>query len=95
MAGGRAIDHVVPTVRDLDRTAVTYQKLGFTLTPRAAHEDRMDTSNQLANARHWQNLIFPYLPFQRQDDAGPKAGRPSLLSLKIPMGGGHRGHLWP
>jgi hypothetical protein len=37
MASGRAIDHVVLTVRDLDATAITYQRLGFTLTPRAAH----------------------------------------------------------
>jgi catechol 2,3-dioxygenase-like lactoylglutathione lyase family enzyme len=48
MASGRAIDHVVLAVRDLDRAAATYEKLGFTLTPRAAHEDRMGTSNRLA-----------------------------------------------
>jgi Glyoxalase-like domain len=41
MASGRAIDHVVLTVRNLDRAAATYQKLDFTLTPRALHEDRM------------------------------------------------------
>jgi catechol 2,3-dioxygenase-like lactoylglutathione lyase family enzyme len=48
MASGRAIDHVVLAVRNLDRAAQTYQKLGFTLTPRAMHEDRMGTSNRLA-----------------------------------------------
>jgi MltA specific insert domain len=32
------------------RAAATYQKLGFTLTPRAMHEDRMGTSNRLAQA---------------------------------------------
>ncbi len=48
MASGRAIDHVVLTVRDLDRAAITYQELGFTLTPKAAHEDRIGTSNRLA-----------------------------------------------
>jgi Glyoxalase-like domain len=48
MASGRAIDHVVLTVRSLDRAAATYQKLDFTLTPRALHEDRMGTSNRLA-----------------------------------------------
>lgn len=48
MITGRAIDHVVLAVRDLDRTASIYQELGFTLTPRAAHEDRMGTSNRLA-----------------------------------------------
>jgi hypothetical protein len=48
MANGRAIDYVVLAVRDLDRAAMTYQELGFTLTPRAAHEDRMGTSNRLA-----------------------------------------------
>lgn len=46
--GGRAIDHVVLAVRDLDAAAATYEGLGFTLTPRARHEDRMGTSNRLA-----------------------------------------------
>jgi catechol 2,3-dioxygenase-like lactoylglutathione lyase family enzyme len=48
MASGRAIDHVVLAVRDLDNAAAIYEKLGFTLAPRAAHEDRMGTSNRLA-----------------------------------------------
>ena len=51
MASGRAIDHVVLAVEDLDRAAISYQILGFTLTPRAAHEDRMGTSNRLAQFR--------------------------------------------
>jgi catechol 2,3-dioxygenase-like lactoylglutathione lyase family enzyme len=45
---GRAIDHVVVAVRDLDRAAAVYRELGFTLTPRAMHDDRMGTSNRLA-----------------------------------------------
>ena len=48
MATGRAIDHVVLAVRDLDRAAARYEQLGFTLTPRASHDDRMGTSNRLA-----------------------------------------------
>src|SRR5262245_54051940 len=48
MASGRAFDHVVLAVSDLARTAALYEALGFTLTPRAAHEDRMGTSNRLA-----------------------------------------------
>ena len=48
MASGRAIDHVVLTVRNLNRASATYQDLGFTLTPRGLHEDRMGTSNRLA-----------------------------------------------
>lgn len=48
MATGRSIDHVVLAVRDLDAAAAIYERLGFTLTPRAAHEDRMGTSNRLA-----------------------------------------------
>ena len=48
MPSGRAIDHVVLAVRNLDAAARRYEKLGFTLTPRAAHEDRMGTSNRLA-----------------------------------------------
>ena len=51
MASGRPIDHVVLTVRDLDAAAITYQRLGFTLTPRAAHDDQMGTSNRLAQFR--------------------------------------------
>ena len=47
MASGRSIDHVVLAVRDLGATAAIYQDLGFTLTPRAVHEDHMGTSNRL------------------------------------------------
>src|SRR5262249_22234540 len=45
---GRAIDHVVLAVRNLDSASAVYEGLGFTLTPRAAHDDRMGTSNRLA-----------------------------------------------
>jgi hypothetical protein len=48
---GRAIDHVVLAVRELDRAAEVYESLGFTLTPRAAHDDRMGTSNRVAQFR--------------------------------------------
>src|SRR5262249_20009890 len=51
MASGRAIDHVVLAVSDLSATAARYENLGFTLTPRAVHEDRMVTSNRLAQFR--------------------------------------------
>ena len=51
MTSGRAIDHVVIASRDLDGLAARYQALGFTLTPRAHHEDRMGTSNRLAQFR--------------------------------------------
>lgn len=48
MTTGRSIDHIVLAVKDLDKAAAAYEALGFTLTPRAAHEDRMGTSNRLA-----------------------------------------------
>ena len=48
MTDARSIDHVVIAVDDLDRAAADYEALGFTLTPRAFHEDRMGTSNRLA-----------------------------------------------
>jgi hypothetical protein len=51
MASGRAIDHVVIASRDLDGLAARYEALGFRLTPRAFHEDRMGTSNRLAQFR--------------------------------------------
>jgi Glyoxalase-like domain len=56
MASGRAFDHVVLAVADLAGTATTYETLGFTLTPRAAHEDRMGTSNRLAQFKE-KNFI--------------------------------------
>jgi hypothetical protein len=51
MQSGRAIDHVVIAGRDLDALAARYEGLGFTLTPEAHHEDRMGTSNRLAQFR--------------------------------------------
>jgi catechol 2,3-dioxygenase-like lactoylglutathione lyase family enzyme len=48
MGSGRSIDHVVVAVRDLDQATQRYQALGFTLTPRAMHDERMGTSNRLA-----------------------------------------------
>jgi hypothetical protein len=47
MATGRPIDHLVLAVRDLDRASTLFEKTGFTLTPRAFHDDRMGTSNRL------------------------------------------------
>ncbi|WP_420403593.1 VOC family protein [Nisaea sp.] len=48
---GRPIDHVVHRVDGLDRAAATFERLGFTLTPTASHEDRMGTRNRLAQFR--------------------------------------------
>jgi hypothetical protein len=48
MTAGRSIDHIVVATHDLDGLAARYEALGFTLTPRAFHEDRMGTSNRLA-----------------------------------------------
>ncbi len=48
MNTGRPIDHIVLAVHDLDAAAAVYEGLGFTLTPRATHEDRMGTSNRIA-----------------------------------------------
>ena len=47
MSTGRPIDHIVLAVDDLDTAAECYESLGFTLTPRAAHQDSMGTSNRL------------------------------------------------
>lgn len=51
MTTGRPIDHVVLAVRNLDRAAGQFEKTGFTLTPRAFHDDRMGTSNRLVQFR--------------------------------------------
>ena len=47
MTTGRAIDHIGIATHDLDALAMKYQALGFTLTPRAYHQDHMGTSNRL------------------------------------------------
>jgi catechol 2,3-dioxygenase-like lactoylglutathione lyase family enzyme len=39
------IDHLLIVVSDLDRAAVTYRRLGFTLSPRAVHSAHMGTAN--------------------------------------------------
>ena len=44
-----AIDHLVLCVSDLDRARAFYERLGFTLTPRAAHP--FGTANSLAQLR--------------------------------------------
>jgi catechol 2,3-dioxygenase-like lactoylglutathione lyase family enzyme len=39
------IDHLLIAVRDLDRAAAAYRRLGFTLSPRAVHSAHMGTAN--------------------------------------------------
>jgi hypothetical protein len=51
MATGRPVDHVVLAVHDLNRAAARFETAGFTLTPRAFHDDRMGTSNRLIQFR--------------------------------------------
>jgi len=46
----RGIDHLVLAVRDLDMAATEYERLGFTLTPRAQHP--FGTGNRLAQFDH-------------------------------------------
>jgi catechol 2,3-dioxygenase-like lactoylglutathione lyase family enzyme len=69
MATGRPIDHVVLAVRDLDRAATRYECLGFILTPRASHDDRMGTSNRLAQFRG--RSFIELLEVDRPDKLSP------------------------
>src|ERR1700749_5226634 len=39
------IDHAVVTVRQLDRAAESWKRLGFTLSPRGTHSAQMGTGN--------------------------------------------------
>lgn len=59
MPSGRPIDHVVLVVRDLARAAEIYEGLGFKLTPRGIHEERMGTSCRLVpfNGRNFIELL--------------------------------------
>ena len=40
MAPLSRLDHVIIAVRNLDKAAATYRRLGFTLTPRGLHEGK-------------------------------------------------------
>lgn len=72
MSAGRAIDHVVIAGRDLDALATRYEALGFTLTPQAWHEDRMGTTNRLAQfaGRNFIELVEVDRP-GTVEDPGP------------------------
>lgn len=69
MTDARSIDHVVIAVDDLDRAAADYEALGFTLTPRTFHEDRMGTSNRLAQlaGRNFIELLEVDRPERLED----------------------------
>ena len=71
MAERRAIDHIVVAVEDLDAAARRYEALGFTLTPRASHPDRMGTSNRLVQFTG-QNFI-ELLEVDRPEGVEPHA----------------------
>jgi len=53
---GRGIDHIGIASKNLDGLAAQYEGLGFTLTPRAYHQDHMGTSNRLVQFEG-QNFI--------------------------------------
>jgi catechol 2,3-dioxygenase-like lactoylglutathione lyase family enzyme len=46
------IDHLLIAVRDLDRAATAYRRLGFTLSPRAVHSAHMGTANHTIMLEH-------------------------------------------
>jgi hypothetical protein len=79
----RSIDHAVVAVADLDRAAAGYERLGFTLTPRAAHPDAMGTSNRLAQfaGRNFIELLEVDRP-NRLDDHQFSA-RPARFSFGV------------
>jgi catechol 2,3-dioxygenase-like lactoylglutathione lyase family enzyme len=81
MASGRAIDHVVVAVRSLDRAADIYERLGFTLTSRVFHEDRMGTSNKMA--RFQGHNFIELLEIDRPGKLQPHdfAGTPPFFSF--------------
>jgi hypothetical protein len=91
MGNGRSIDHVVVAVRDLEQAARSYQALGFTLTPRAMHDDRMGTSNRLTQfaAKNFVELLEVDRPdtLARHDFAAS----PSSLQLRRPQPNGRHG----
>ncbi len=47
----RSVDHLVLATRNLHDLSDRYEALGFTLTPRASHNDEMGTSNRLVQLR--------------------------------------------
>ena len=39
------IDHAVVAVKDLDQAAANWKRLGFTLSPRGTHSEKMGSGN--------------------------------------------------
>jgi catechol 2,3-dioxygenase-like lactoylglutathione lyase family enzyme len=59
------IDHLLVAVRDLDRAAATYRRLGFTLSPRAVHSAHMGTANHtIMLERDYFELLAVLTPTQ-------------------------------
>jgi catechol 2,3-dioxygenase-like lactoylglutathione lyase family enzyme len=59
------IDHLLIVVRDLDRAAATYRRLGFTLSPRAVHSAHMGTANHtIMLERDYFELLTVLAPTQ-------------------------------
>jgi hypothetical protein len=52
MAAIGGIDHLVIVVADLDRAEAAYRRLGFTLSPRAEHSQKMGTANHTIMLQH-------------------------------------------
>ena len=66
---GRGIDHVGIATRDLDSLAAKWERLGFTLTPRAYHQDHMGTSNRLVQFEGGNFIDVRFGPTTRWDPA--------------------------
>lgn len=66
----RGIDHLVLDVRDLDAARAAYERLGFTLTPRAEHA--WGTSNHLAQ---FDGNFLEILTVSDPSKVVPNAGR--------------------
>jgi hypothetical protein len=81
LAASRGIDHIVLVNADLDALAARFEGLGFTLTPRAQHDDRMGTSNRLAQFAG-RNFI-ELLEVDRPETLAPHdfAGSPPFFSF--------------
>ena len=59
------IDHLLIVVRDLDRAAASYRRLGFTLSPRAVHSAHMGTANHtIMLERDYFELLAVLAPTQ-------------------------------
>jgi catechol 2,3-dioxygenase-like lactoylglutathione lyase family enzyme len=81
-----AIDHVVIAVGDLDRAAIAWERLGFTLTPRGRHLGQGTGNACIMFPRDYLELLGVVDPAQASADVAQRREGPHALAFAAPPG---------